>query len=270
MRQQLLVLQSRHNDDEARVAEMLKVPVESLIGPNTVENLVRMMRRIKDLQKKVEDSNTVRCDLAQALKAKEDLDQVLAESNQQLEVARQNVKLVQEKFKAEMVKADDEISALEKMNTTLEANLSTASQRIAELETLLEQQRVVTNKVDRLARLNSKLTPQSGRAAAEVHPASSKLFSSEVDNLLYKSTASAPKVVSSVPARVSQTGLSLLDIQELIDSRLATVPPPVAPTPASIPTFQIPPALMYNPLYLPPQGPLKYILFSISLVIFHE
>jgi hypothetical protein len=263
VRQQLLVLQSHHNDDEARVAEMLKVPVESLVGPNTVENLVRMMRRIKDLQKKEDDSKAARRDLAQVIKAKENLDQVLAERQQQLEVARQNVKLVQEKFKAEMVKADDEISALEKTNRILEANLSSATQRIAELENLVEQQRIVTNKVDRLARVNSKMAPQSGRSAAEVHPSSSKLFSSEVDNLIYKSAASVSKVVTSGPARISQTGLSLLDIQELIDSRLATIPPPVAPVPASVPAFQIPPAMMYNPVYLPPQGMLNTI-YSIS------
>ena len=64
VRQQLLMLQSHHNDDEARVAEMLKVSVESLVGPNTVENLVRMMRRIKDLQRKgdiIRAHRNIRC-----------------------------------------------------------------------------------------------------------------------------------------------------------------------------------------------------------------
>jgi hypothetical protein len=80
------------------------------------------------------------------------------------------------------------------------------------------------------------MTPHSGRAAAEGHPASSELFSAEVDNLLYKSAVVAPKVVSSEPVRASRTGLSLLDIQELIDSRLATIPAPTpAPAPAPVP-----------------------------------
>jgi len=213
--------------------------------------------------------------MTQIQREKEELGRVVAERSNQLEIARQNLKLVQDKFKAEMARADNDISDLEKANSSLEANLSAAIQRATELERLIEQQRAVSSKADRLSRVNSKFGPQDGRPAAESYPETSQLFSAEVDILLSKPTTVPTRTTASVPSRGGKTGLSLLDIQELIDTRIATAPAVPAPAPVSAPVqavYHAPPptAMMYNPIYMPPQGKLYLYLYRMfsTLTIF--
>lgn len=146
IRQQLLALQSLRNDDEAKVAEILAVPIDSLIGPNTIEHLTRLVRRITDLKKAGEENKSIRKELRNEQDKVKEMAAVITVKQDKIDQLFQTVKQVQNKFKSEMEQAEKDISCMEKDNTVLVTKLNESNQRISELETLLGQQRYVSNR----------------------------------------------------------------------------------------------------------------------------
>ena len=273
-KQEVLLLQSYRNDDEAKVAEMLNVPVDSLIGPNTKDYLMKLMRHVSDMKQQSDENKAIRREMNDLSEKNRKLQAKEETHRREIDRLKISIKQVQGKFKSEMVKAENDINNVLDSKTELSVKLQNALKRCAELEALLENQRVVNNRVGKLQRINNKINASRGVASSSSSSSSSnirpgdKFFSSEVDSLLYKTPSSPTRVrqrSSSPDKRHQSTGLSIADIQELIDrqvaaeisSKQAEAPQP-PPAPAVPTTSTFPPIpfgyhpMGYPSMYMPP------------------
>ena len=285
-KQKYLSLLSLRNEDEAKVADMLNVSVESLIGPNTKEYLVRLTRRILDLNKMSEENNSLRKKLGSESIKNTELISSLSAKETEANRYKTNLKQVQEKFKSQMILATQEVDEYKQSIFKLESQIESLVKNNKELEELCEKQQFVTSKLNRLGRVNSKINSNvaafsssfggggGGGGAKAVN--SDSIFNPEIDSLLYKSknihqdrtsenythTASGP---GSDNRKTNVNLFSYTDIQELVDRRIETElkskKDNLMPRDNNLPTFGMPPPYYYAqfplqapqiPAYFPP------------------
>ena len=276
-RQEVLALESARNDDEAKVAEMLNVPVDALLGPMTKEYLMKLMRHVTDLKEQGEENKTVRRNMKEAVENNQRLESQNKKLCAEIQRLKGQVRQVQEKFKVEMTKAEEDIKTIENSKLTLSGKVTSLIQRNAELENLLENQRYASNRLDRLQRVNRKFHHSAGARDAgspsgpplSTSRAGDKFFSSEVDSLLYKPKSALSTSRYRSPIAEGRDGsraniLSVNDVQNLVEmsvaAELAAVqkkadhPPPHPPHVIQIPqtTAFTYPHMNHASMYMPP------------------
>ena len=266
-KQEILLLQSYRNDDESKVAEMLNVPIDSLIGPNTKEYLIKLMRHVTDLKQQGDENKAIRREMKEISDKNRTLSSKEEMYKNEVSRLKLSVRQVQEKFKAEMIKAENDINSVSESKIELSVKLQEYTKRCTELEALVENQTFVNNRMDRLQRVNNKINASKAAVSSSsstIRPGD-KFFSLEIDSLLYKppSTPTLVRNRSSSPEKYQNSGLSITDIQELVDrqvaaelsSKQAEAPPPIPPAPVAMtypPMAYGYPPMGYSPMYLPP------------------
>jgi uncharacterized coiled-coil protein SlyX len=105
-----------------------------------MDYLIRLSRRVADLRRSGEENKTIKKTLAQESEKCNELSSALAAKQVTIEKLQLNVKQVQEKFRAEMIKSESEYAIVEKENRSLVDKFNSALRYQGELEATMEKQ----------------------------------------------------------------------------------------------------------------------------------